>query len=29
MDTRLFPVTLEFFKKEILLVIEGQYIWKG
>lgn len=29
LDTRLFPVTLLFFKQEILPGIEGQYIWKG
>jgi transposase len=29
MDTRLFPVTPEFFDKEIKPLIEGAYIWKG
>ena len=29
MDTRLFPVTPEFFAKEIKPIIEGSYIWKG
>ena len=29
MDTRFFPITPEFFDKEIKPLIEGSYIWKG
>ena len=29
MDKRLFPVTPEFFNKEIKPLIEGSYIWRG
>jgi transposase len=29
MDTRLYPVTPEFFRLTILPLIEGRYIWKG
>ena len=29
MDTRLYPVTPEYFEQTILPLIEGSYIWKG
>lgn len=29
MDRRLYPMSLEFFNKEIELLVEGGYIWKG
>lgn len=29
MDKRLFPITKEFFNKNILPIIETSYIWKG
>ncbi len=29
MDTRLYPITPEFFRLTILPLIEGNYIWKG
>ena len=29
MDTRLYPISLDFFNATILPLIEGSYIWKG